>query len=80
MTAVFLSCDPIRDPRYPIARTLQSNNRVWFVGGLYFQQPGEAPTHLPGPADTDFRWNSGSIAIFGPDNSGTLSTPTCYVS
>jgi hypothetical protein len=62
LKAKMMSSHPIDDLREVIGRTLESGNRVWFVGGVQFLAPGETPAPLPPAPDSEFGWNLDAYA------------------
>jgi hypothetical protein len=57
LKAKMMASNPIDDLRKVIGRTLQSGNRVWFVGGVQFLPLDEAPVPLLPAPNSEFGWN-----------------------
>jgi MFS family permease len=55
--AKMMSFTPIDDLREMIGATLQSNNRVWFVGGVIILPPDRMAIVLPPAPNTEFGWS-----------------------
>jgi hypothetical protein len=58
LIAKMQSPDPLADLRTAISQTLQSENRVWLVGGAQLTQQGEPLILGPAP-DPQYGWDSG---------------------
>jgi hypothetical protein len=58
MKSKMISAHPIDDLTEAIHRTLASENRVWFVGGLNLPRPEEGPMILPPAPASRFKWDS----------------------
>jgi hypothetical protein len=62
LKAKMMALNPIDDLREVIGRTLQSGNRVWFVGGVQFLPLEESPLLLPPAPSSEFGWSLDAYA------------------
>jgi hypothetical protein len=57
-----MSSTPLDDLYEMIGRTLQSGNRVWFVGGVKLLPPGRVAVTLPPAPNSEFGWSGDAYA------------------